>query len=130
MPKSQGPRSIAKRYDQRGLVLLALAVSAQSPHAGSIFAACTVDDEPVPTRGSINPEIQRSPADRWPWSLVITKLWKLKPRAYVDVAGGQLAERAEIERGKLFRIPRQSESELELWLQEQVFREVAVHRSA
>jgi hypothetical protein len=50
----------------------------------------------------------------------------VKPRTYLDVAGGELAHRAMIERGRLFRLPAASEAELERWYLEGEPREVEV----
>jgi hypothetical protein len=52
----------------------------------------------------------------------------VKPRTYLEVAGGELADRAVIERGRLFRLPAASEAELERWYMEEEPREVDVYR--
>ena len=74
----------------------------------------------------MNPEVGVAAHGRWSWCLPIRRLWHVKPRIYLDVAGGELAHRAMIERGRLFRLPRASEAELERWYLEEEPREVDV----
>jgi hypothetical protein len=55
-------------------------------------------------------------------------MWSVTPWSYLDVAGGELAHQAMIERGRLFRLPAASEVELERWYLEEEPQEVEVFR--
>ena len=129
LPSTQGPASIQKRYTEDGAVLLALTVSADGPLAGCIFAVCTIDQVPRQSTGAMNPKVGGMAQERWSWCLPIRRLWRVKPRTYLDVAGGELAHQAMIERGRLFRLPAASEAELERWYLEEEPEEVDVYRT-
>jgi hypothetical protein len=128
LPSTQGPPSIQKRYTEDGAVLLALTVSAGGPLAGRIFAVCTIDRVVRQSTGAMNPEVGGAAQGRWGWCVPIRRMWRVRPRTYLDIAGGELAHRAMIERGRLFRLPRASEAELERWYLEEEPREVEVFR--
>jgi hypothetical protein len=56
------------------------------------------------------PEVDAPAQQRWAWCLPILEMWRAAPRTYLDDARGELAHRAEVERGKVFRVPEASGS--------------------